>query len=109
MKAEAKNALGQDPTPEMTLIRQRAYGANYAGHEFVSGTKEQNDSAILKERLFELTNEGKRWWDLVRFGKAFDLVPSLQGKQANQWLLYWPIGVAVRTKETLVEENPGWQ
>jgi hypothetical protein len=109
MKAEAKNALGQDPTPEMTLVRQRAYGANYPAHVFVSGTKEQNDSIILKERLLELTNEGKRWWDLVRFGKAFDIVPSLKGKQADTWLLYWPIGVAVRTKETLVEENPGWK
>lgn len=109
MKAEAKNALNQDPTPEMTEIRKRAYGANYPGHEFVSGSKEQNDEAILKERLFELTNEGKRWWDLVRFGKAFELVPSLQGKESMQWMLYWPIGVSVRTKETLVEENPGWQ
>jgi hypothetical protein len=109
LKAEAKNALGQDPTPEMTAIRQRAWGANYAGHEFVNGTKAQNDDAILKERLFELTNEGKRWWDLVRFGKAFDIVPSLQGKQSQTHLLYFPIGVSTRTRETLVEETPGWQ
>ena len=43
---------------------------------YVNSTKEANDAAILKERLLELAFEGKRWWDLVRFDKAFDLVPS---------------------------------
>jgi hypothetical protein len=109
MKAEAKNALGQDPTTEMNAIRQRAYGANYASHVFVSGSKAANDDAILKERLLELALEGKRWWDLVRFGKAFDLVPSLAGKQADTWLLYFPVGTATRTRETLVDETPGWK
>lgn len=109
MKAEAKNALGQDPSTEINSIRQRAYGANYAAHVFVSGTKDQNDAAILKERLLELALEGKRWWDLVRFGKAFDLVPSLVGRQAQTYLVYFPIGVATRTRETLVQETPGWQ
>ena len=58
MKAEAKNALGQDPSAEMNLIRQRAYGASYASHIFVNGSKIQNDAAILQERLFELVYEG---------------------------------------------------
>jgi hypothetical protein len=109
MKAEAKNALDQDPTTEINNIRKRAFGTNYPGKEFVNGNKAQNDDAILKERLLEFTLEGKRWWDLVRFGKAFDLVPSLNGKQAQTHLLYFPITVATRTRETLVEETPGWQ
>lgn len=108
LRAEAKNALGQDPSTEMIAVRQRAYGPNYSAHVFVNGSKAQNDDAILKERLFEFALEGKRWWDLVRFNKAFDLVPSLQGKQAQTHLLYFPIGVSVRTKETKVEETPGW-
>lgn len=108
MKAEAKNALGQDPTVEMNLIRQRAYGTSFPPRTFVNGTKQQNDDAILKERLFELALEGKRWWDLVRFGKAFDLVPSLLGKQSQTHLLYWPAGVALITREPLVTETTGW-
>jgi len=108
MKAEAKNALGQDPSAEINQIRQRAYGANYSNHVFVNGTKAQNDDTILKERLFEFCLEGKRWWDEIRFGKVFDLVPSLAGKQSQTYLTVFPVGTSVLTRETLVTETPGW-
>jgi hypothetical protein len=109
MKAEAKNALGQDPTAEMNLVRQRAYGASFDSHIFVNGSKDANDAAILKERLLEFTTEGKRWWDLIRFGQVFNLVPSLQGKESQSYLLLFPIGNTIRSLEPLVTENPGWQ
>jgi hypothetical protein len=108
MKAEIKNALGQDPSVEMVQVRQRAYGTNYASHAFVNGSQADNDAAILKERLLELSTEGKRWWDLVRFGQAFNLVPSLQGKSGQPGLLLFPVGQTIRTTEPLVSENPGW-
>ena len=108
MKAEAKNALGQDPSEEMNLIRKRAYGNNFENHKFVSGTKEGNNDAILKERLLELVFEGKRWWDLVRFGKAFDIVPSLQDKKGRDYMLLWPVSVATLTREPQVQQTPGW-
>lgn len=108
MRAEAKNALGMDPSTEMNMIRERAYGANFSNHVFVSGTQEENDAAILQERLFELIYEGKRWWDLVRFGKAFELVPSLQGREAEQHLLLFPIANTVLSLEPLVKQNPGY-
>jgi len=106
MKAEAKNALGQDPSTEMNKIRLRAYGPNYSAHEFVDGSKEDNDEAILKERLLELVFEGKRWWDLVRFDKAFDLVPSLAGK--DSYMLLWPIPLETLSLEPNVTQNPGY-
>lgn len=108
MRAEAKNALGQDPSTEMNLIRERAYGANFPNHVFVNGTQAENDDAILQERLFELIYEGKRWWDLVRFGKAFELVPSLQGRESEQHLLLFPIANSVLSVEPLVKQNPGY-
>lgn len=108
MKAEAKNALGQDPSTEINQVRQRAYGVNYPAHIFVNGTKTQNDDAILKERLLELMVEGKRWWDLVRFGKAFELVPSLQARAGQNYLLLFPISDATLALETKVKQNPGY-
>ncbi|ACT93138.1 RagB/SusD family nutrient uptake outer membrane protein [Dyadobacter fermentans] len=108
LKAEAKNALDQDPTEEINKVRQRAYGANYSKHVFVKGTKQANDDAILKERLFELLYEGKRWWDLVRFGKAFDLVPNLQARKGQDHLLLFPIANTVLSLEPKVKQNPGY-
>lgn len=108
MKAEVKNALNQDPTNEMNLIRQRAYGTNFTTHVFVNGTKAQNDAKILQERLFEFVYEGKRWWDLVRFGKAFDLVPSLKSRTGQDFLLLFPISNSILSREPKVKQNPGY-
>jgi hypothetical protein len=108
MKAEAKNALGQDPSEEMNKIRMRAYGDNFAAHEFVSGTQAENDEAILQERLFELIFEGKRWWDLVRFGKAFDKIPTLQGKSGQDFLLLWPIAQSTLSLNSKIKQNEGY-
>ena len=49
----------------------------------------------------------QRWWDLVRFDKAFELVPSLAGRD-NQELLYFPIPNSVLSLEPLVEPNSAW-
>ncbi len=107
MRAETLNALGQDPSADMNKVRMRAYGDNFPLHIFVNQSQSLNDEEILKERLFELMLEGKRWWDLVRFNKVFDLVPSLQGKQDDKYLL-WPIGNEVLSLEPNIEQNPGW-
>ena len=108
MKAEAKNALGQDPSTEMNLVRKRAYGDNYEGNKFVNGSKDQNDQAILEERLLELMFEGKRWWDLIRFNKAFELVPTLAGKSDQTHLEYFPISDQVLSLEPLVTQTSGY-
>jgi hypothetical protein len=108
MKAEAKNALGQDPSAEINKVRARAYGTAFAAHEFLNGTVEANDSAILKERLLELSFEGKRWWDVVRFDKAFELVPSLRNRAGQTDLLLFPISETTLSLEPKVEQNPGY-
>lgn len=108
MIAEAKNALGQDPSTEINLVRQRAYGDKYADHTFVNGTKEANDAAILDERFRELMFEGKRWWDLIRFGKAFELVPSLQGREGDTHLLLFPIPTGTLSLNTKLKQNEGY-
>jgi hypothetical protein len=109
MKAEAENALRQDPSVEINAVRSRAYGDHFSDHIFVSGTTVENDEAILKERLLELIFEGKRWWDLVRFGKAFEKVPSLQGRTGQDDLLLFPISETTLSLETKIVQNPGYQ
>lgn len=109
MKAEAKNGLGMDPSFEINEVRKRAYGPAYSDHVFVNGSKEDNDDAILKERLFELAFEGKRWWDLLRFDKAFELIPTLQTQTDKQYLRLFPIANSVLSLEPKVKQNPGYQ
>lgn len=107
MKAEAKNALGQDPSAEMNQVRQRAYGDQFPNYSFVSGSQVENDAAILQERLFELAFESKRWWDLVRFDKAYELVPSLQGRESESQVL-WPIPISTLSLNSKLVQNPGY-
>jgi starch-binding outer membrane protein, SusD/RagB family len=106
MKAEAKSALGQDPSADINKVRLRAYGTAYNAHVFANGTQAQNDNAILQERLFELIHEGKRWWDLVRFGKAMQTVPTLQGK--GDHMLLFPISETTLSLEPKMVQNPGY-
>ena len=108
LKAEVKNALGQDPSPEINMIRKRAYGGNYGDFIFVSGSQAENDNAILLERLFEFATEAKRWFDLIRFGKVYDLVPTFYNLKGRDELLLWPISVNILALEPLVQQNPGW-
>jgi hypothetical protein len=55
-----------------------------------------------------LLQEGKRWWDLVRFGKAFELVPALKDKAGQDYLLLWPLGESILSLESKMTENPGY-
>ncbi|NGF57615.1 RagB/SusD family nutrient uptake outer membrane protein [Parapedobacter sp. SGR-10] len=107
MIAEAKNALDLDPSDEINEVRQRAYGANYAANVFVSTDKIANDEAILKERLLELAFEGKRWWDLIRFDKAMDLVPSLQSR--DRGLLLFPISQSTLSLNPKLIQNEAYR
>lgn len=109
MKAEAKNALGLDPSDEVNKVRTRAYKDKISQYVFVHGSQADNDEEILKERLLELAFESKRWWDLVRFGKAFQQVPSLNGRSSETHLLLFPIGNSVLSLEPNVSQNPGYE
>jgi hypothetical protein len=98
MKAEIKNALGQDPTIEMNQVMKRAD----ATASFTNSSQPANDDAILNERLKELAFEGKAWWDLVRFNKTAN-VPSMSGKK-----ILFPISQNTINYNPKITQNPGY-
>ncbi|WP_128545601.1 RagB/SusD family nutrient uptake outer membrane protein [Larkinella soli] len=83
MNAEAANELGQSQQAVTSLnaVRARARGSNAAVLPDVKFTsKEQLKQAIWKERRSELAMEHDRFWDLVRQGRAGQVLRPL-GKQ----------------------------
>ncbi|WP_339904399.1 RagB/SusD family nutrient uptake outer membrane protein [uncultured Cyclobacterium sp.] len=109
MIAEAKNALGEDPSMEINQVRMRAYGDQFDNYAFTSGTVEENNEIILEERLRELAFEGKRWWDLVRFDKAIEMLPTLSEQANPEQKILWPISTSVLSLENKVTQNPGYE
>ncbi len=108
MLAEAKNNLGEDPSAEINAVRERAYGDNFAGNEFVSGTKAENTHAILNERLKEFVGEGKRWWDLVRAGDGivFEEVATLDASEAYK--IYYSISQDMLANDSELTQTEGY-
>jgi hypothetical protein len=57
-------------------------------------TQEQIRDAIAQERRVELAFEGKRWFDLVRTGKAIEVITAYGARvKANTQNYYFPIGL----------------
>lgn len=116
--AEIKNKQGQDPTAEIMAVRKRAYGTA-TPPQFINGSFEQNELAILDERTKELVAEGKRWYDLRRmqdalgdplaFRKDLPLVGVLD-KSTEAHKLLWPIDRSTLiSDETLKnDQNAGY-
>lgn len=110
MKAEAEVILGQDPTADINLVRARAYGSNYtpATYGYPNQAIDANpNEAILQERFFEFIFEGKRWYDLRRFGDSYVYGhTTLPASQA--FALYWPIDRGTLTNNSLLTQTPGY-
>ncbi|QLG44372.1 RagB/SusD family nutrient uptake outer membrane protein [Costertonia aggregata] len=121
MLAEAENENG-DQSEAISLINQVRQRAEIADKP--SGlTKEQVFDAIVEERIMELTGEGHRYLDLVRWGLADEVLgmgstiangrhpKSLAGESAvftsGQDELLW-IPVPQLQANPNLEQNPGY-
>lgn len=108
MKAEAQNALDQDPSDAINAVRKRAFGADFSGNEFVAGSKDANDNAILEERSLEFLYEGKYWWDILRFNKATEIIPYFKDNPTHTHKYLWPLSLSILSTEPKAVQNPGY-
>lgn len=111
MLAEAKSLTGGDPTAEINLIRARAYKANYdvatMGYPNMAGDKDGINEVLLRERYKEFMFEGKRWYDLRRFGDEYVFEYTTADDSYPQRLL-WPIDKNTLTNNPALEQTPGY-
>jgi len=108
--AEAKIILGEDPKTEINLVRARAFGANYnaAVQGFPNQAIDANPrEALLQERLFEFIFEGKRWYDLRRFGDSYVFAHTIL-PSSDAYKLLWPIDRNSLTNNRALEQTPGY-
>jgi len=107
--AEAKFLSGEDPTDEINTIRERAFAGNYdeTVHGFGNMAIDNNwKYALLRERKFEFLYEGKRWYDLRRFG--YDFVEELGITNVSSDQLLWPIDRGTLTDNSQLKQTPGY-
>ena len=97
IRAEANNELGNPvlAIADINTLRARVSAPPLA----TSLTQAQVRAAILKERLFELTAEGKRRQDLVRFGQ-FTTGTWYEKQTSTPYRILFPI------PQTQIETNP---
>ncbi len=101
-EARAQQNKVDDACDDLDKIRQRANLSNLP-----SGlTKEEVLTAVAQERRVELFGEwGHRWYDLIRTGKALDVLKPLK-PEIDQNDLVFPIPLpAMRTNPFLVQNN----
>lgn len=89
--AEALNEQGKDgeAVPYLNQVRKRAGLGDFPGGDL--------KEAIFKERRVELAFENKRWFDLVRTGRAIAVITAYGNRiKANPQAYYYPEGTAPR-------------
>lgn len=106
LRAEALNATGQRAPAFLLVnkIRERAGLTAIDASEYGSYTEEEAQDVILTERQKELCFEGKRWFDLVRTGKAIEVMQPING-MSNPNNLVWPINLNVLRRNPSLEQN----
>ncbi|MBQ8500553.1 MAG: RagB/SusD family nutrient uptake outer membrane protein [Bacteroidales bacterium] len=97
--AELAVLTGGDGSAYLKQVRDRA-GASYEGND--------RDS-ILEERRREFLGEGKRYWDLVRSGKAAEVLKAANHEyRETDWTVdkkYWPIPQSEIDKDPALVQN----
>lgn len=108
--AEAKVALGEDPSVEINQVRQRAYGTSYDAtvHAYPNMLIDADPKeAILQERFYEFIFEGKRWYDLRRMGDEY-VFKYATVLPTEAYKLLWPVDRNTLTNNRALRQTPGY-
>src|SRR5690606_6636112 len=91
LKAEAHANLGETE-PALSLLNQirRRAGLESLTAESAVSMYGSLESAILHERSIELSFEGHRWFDLVRTGRAIEVMGPINGL-SDPGNILWPL------------------
>ena len=111
MAAEAQNEIGNSAKAlqYLELVRARARGGNNAIlPEITTADQSVLRDKILDERRHELALEGYRYWDLLRTGRAPQVLGPL-GFQSNKHELFAIPQVELDLTGNLWSQNPGWE
>jgi len=107
IRAEAENELGQTAAAiaDINLLRARVFSPPKPIATTL--TQAQVRDAILQERLFEMTAEGKRRQDLIRMNKFTQ--GTWYAKTAfDPWKILFPIPQTQIETNPMLVQNPGY-
>jgi len=110
MAAEALNENNKpaDALIYLNKVRERARQGNTAILPDITETgKDALRILIMNERRHELAMEGNRFWDLVRTGKAAEVLGPL-GFKANQHELFPVPQAEIDLSQGTLSQNPNW-
>jgi hypothetical protein len=113
--AEAENQLNADGVRALELVNEIRTARQLplvTAMEFGATQAERLDY-ILDERQLELFGEGKRWWDLLRNDKQFEVLNPIlesrvEGVPLSEDRLVWPIHIDHLIENTLLNQNLGY-
>jgi len=114
--AEALNKTGDmaNALKYLNFIRVRAGLTAYTASDPAVNSPGNLENAILSERRYELYGEGKRWFDLVRTGKVFQVMDPIlfsrgqAGFGGNKDKILWPIHRTVLEDNKKLIQNPSY-
>lgn len=106
MYSEALNENGKtdEALGYLNQVRTRAGLPTYAG---LSQTDARQK--IYDERRFELAMEGHRWFDLVRTGRALDVMTPFGMKPFHQLFPIPLVELQIINDDSILPQNPGYE